>query len=139
LMAEGVIVEVIAPRAVLSSSKNKAIPVDKTLMSVASVLYDAVYVPGGQKSVVALAEEADAIHFLNEAFKHCKPIAASSNALQVIEQTYFAKKLPKDSKDATVVKEGVVVGDAATVAKQFLLAIQQHRFWEREKLRKVPA
>ncbi len=139
LMAEGVIVEIIAPRAELTSANDNAIPVDKTLISVASVLYDAVYVPGGTNSVAALEAEPDAIHFLNEAFKHCKPIAASANAMQVLEATYFAKKLPADNSDETVVMEGIVIGDAATVGKQFLLAIKQHRFWEREKARKVPA
>ncbi|CAN5229467.1 hypothetical protein BH11BAC6_BH11BAC6_16650 [soil metagenome] len=36
--------------------------------------------------------------------------------------------------------EGVVIGNNADkLAKQFIKAIAQHRFWEREKPRKVPA
>ncbi len=140
LLAEGAMVDVIALRGVLTSSENNALPVDKILMTVASVLYDAVYVPGGTNSVATLEAEADAIHFLNEAYKHCKPIAASAGAMQVLDATYFAKKLPEDNSDATVLREGVVISnDAKKLAQQFISAIAQHRFWEREKPRKVPA
>jgi catalase len=140
LLAEGAVVEVIAPRGIMMSSNNKAIEVDKTLLTTASVLYDAVYVPGGANSVAALEAEPDAIHFLNEAYKHCKPIAASTDALQVLGATYFVKKLPEDNNDDTVMREGVIIGnDAGKLAKQFIEAIAQHRFWQREKPRKVPA
>lgn len=140
LLAEGAVVDVIAPRGVLLSETGTELPVDKTLLTVASVLYDAVFVPGGTNSVATLEAEPDAIHFLNEAYKHCKPIAATAGALQVLEATYFAKKLPEDNSEETVMREGVVIGnDAAQLAEQFVMALSQHRFWEREKPRKVPA
>jgi len=141
LMAEGAIVDIIAPKlGMLIGADNTEIAVDKSLLTSASVLYDAVYVPGGANSVATIEAEADAVHFLNEAYKHCKAIAASADALQVLEATYFAKKLPEDNKDETVTREGVIIGtDASKLAKQFIQAIAQHRFWEREKPRKVPA
>ena len=141
LLAQGAMVDVIAPRlGTIAGANGTKITVDKSLLTVASVLYDAVYVPGGANSVATLEAEADAIHFLNEAYKHCKAIAATGDALQVLEATYFAKKLPEDNSDATVMREGVIIGtDAGNVAKQFIAAIAQHRFWEREKPRKIPA
>lgn len=141
LLAQGAMVDVIAPRlGTIAGANGTQITVDKSLLTVASVLYDAVYVPGGANSVATLEAEADAIHFLNEAYKHCKAIAATGDALQVLEVTYFAKKLPEDNSDATVMREGVIIGtDAGNVAKQFIAAIAQHRFWEREKPRKIPA
>ncbi|MEJ7827813.1 MAG: catalase [Segetibacter sp.] len=141
LLAQGAMVDVIAPRlGTIAGANGTQITVDKSLLTVASVLYDAVYVPGGANSVATLEAEADAIHFLNEAYKHCKAIAATGDALQVLEATYFAKKLPEDNSDATVMREGVIIGtDAGSVAKQFIAAIAQHRFWEREKPRKIPA
>jgi len=48
LMGAGAVAEVIAPKlGQVSTIKGVAIPIDKTLMTVSSVLYDAVYVPGG--------------------------------------------------------------------------------------------
>jgi catalase len=124
----------------LVTESNNTIKADKTLLTVSSVLYDAVFVPGGANSVATLEAEADAIHFLNEAFKHCKPIAAQGDARQMLEATYFAKKLPEDNSDETVMREGIVIGsDAGEVANKFISALSQHRFWEREKPRKVPA
>lgn len=140
LGAEGAIVEVIAPRGIFVTAADATMEADKTLLTVASVLYDAVFVPGGANSVATLEAEADAIHFLNEAFKHCKPIGASGNGLQVLQTTYFARKLPEDNRDDTVEREGVVIGnDAAETVQKFMTAMTMHRFWQREKPRKVPA
>ena len=132
---------VIAPRLGFISGKHDTnIPVDKSLMTTASVFYDAVYVPGGTNSVATLEADGDAIHFLNEAFKHCKAIAADDDALQVLEATYFARKLPEDNEDDTVSAEGIIIGiDAEELSRQFIEAIKQHRFWDREVPRKVPA
>ncbi len=137
LKKEGAAAEVIAPRNgfVLGDDKSEIL-VDKTFLTSSSVFYDAVYVPSGGESINALLEEADAIHFLNQAYKHCKAIAADDGAKQLLEATYFGKKLSADGKN----ESGVVIGkDAAAVSKSFIEAIAQHRFWEREKPRKVPA
>lgn len=141
LEKEGALVEVIAPRlGVVTGDDKKTLDVQYTFLTAASVLYDAVYVPGGSNSVAALAAEANAVHFLNEAFKHCKPIAASEGARQMLEVTYFSKKLPTDAKRETVLAEGIVIdADAKALADNFILAMKQHRFWSREKARKVPA
>lgn len=141
LEAAGAVVEVIAPRqAYVIAENDEQLPVHHSLLTAASVLYDAVYVPGGTNSVATLEADADAIHFLNEAFKHCKAIAADTQALQVLQSTYFSKKLPSDNRDDSVLTEGIIIGsDATKLATQFIAAISQHRFWEREKPRKVPA
>ena len=104
------------------------------------MLYDAVYVPGGTNSVASLEADAYAIHFLNEAYKHCKPIAADEDALQVLEATYFAKKLPKPNDQDGGAEEGVIIGtNSANLSNRFVEAMKLHRFWQREKARKVPA
>jgi len=141
ILAEAGVVEVIAPKlGAVKAADNTEVAVDQSFLTAASVLYDAVYVPGGTNSVATLEAEANAVHFLNEAFKHCKAIAADEQANQVLEATYFSKKLPDDFSDETVLKEGVVIGaDPVRLAKQFIMAIAQHRFWEREKPRQVPA
>ena len=141
ILTAGGIVHIIAPKlgAVIAANKVE-IPVDESFLTAASVLYDAVYVPGGVNSVASLEAEANAVHFLNEAFKHCKAIAADEQAIQVLEATYFSKKLPEEFSDKTILKEGIVISkDSTKLAKQFIKAISQHRFWEREKAREIPA
>ena len=132
--------EVIAPKLGFIAGMNGNVAVAKSFLTTPSVLYDAVYVPGGTNSVATLEADPDAVHFLNQAFKHCKAIAFDADALQVIKATYFGRKLPEDNSDETVLMEGIIMSDdAATLAEQFIKAIAQHRFWEREKARKVPA
>ena len=141
LEAAGAVVEIIAPRlGFINGTAGDKINVDQSFLTAASVLFDAVYVPGGKNSVAAIAAEANAIHFLNEAFKHCKAIAADESALPVLKATYFHDKLPKDKSSASQTKDGIIVGtDPAKLGKQFIEAIAQHRFWEREPARLVPA
>ena len=122
------------------SEGDEQIAVDKSFLTTASVFYDAVYVPSGINSVATLEADADAIHFLNQAFKHCKAIAADTSAMQVLEATYFYKKLPQDQSEESRRMEGLVINkNPGVLVKQFIEAIEQHRFWEREKPRKVPA
>jgi catalase len=141
LVAAGATAEVIAPRQnYVLAQDDTQIPVDKSFLTAASVFYDAVYVPGGTNSVAELEACPEAIHFLNEAFKHCKAIAADKEAMQVLQATYFSRRIPEVFDEQTVLREGVVVSDhGAGLAPLFIKAIAQHRFWEREKPRKVPA
>ena len=51
------------------------------------------------------------MHFLNEAFKHCKAIAADRQALQVLKATYFGRKLPENESDEVAMMEGVIISN----------------------------
>lgn len=135
------IVEVIAPKlGYITAEDDTRIEVDQSFLTAASVLFDAVYVAGGKNAVATLEAEANAVHFLNEAFKHCKAIAAANDAVQVLEASYFSKKLPAEFSEETVLTEGLLVGQAdKKFAKLFVKMIAQHRFWEREKPRQIPA
>lgn len=141
LTKNGAVCEVIAPKlGFIKGENDTSIPVYKSFLTAASVFYDAVYVPGGTNSVATLEAEPDAVHFLNEAFKHCKAIAADPQAIQVLKSTYFGRKLPEENSDETVMMEGIIINeDIKALSEQFMKAIARHRFWEREGSRKVPA
>lgn len=128
LEAEGAKTKIIAPKlGTIKGATGKEIKVDMSFQNTASVLFDAVYIPSGAKSAAALINEPDAIHFVNEAFKHCKAVAANGNGVELLNQSHAANK----TKDA-----GLIIDKPA---KDFINAIAQHRFWEREQERKVPA
>jgi catalase len=125
LEAEGAVAQIIATHGgMIADDKGKSVKVHHTFLTAASVLFDAVYIPGGAKSVEALKAEADAVHFINEAYKHCKAIAADGEGKGLI--------------DVSSVREDAAVLIGKT-PEAFVKAIAQHRFWEREKMRKVPA
>ena len=77
-------------------------------------------------------------HNWSDQFAQC--IAFEADALQVIKATYFGRKLPENNNDQTVLMEGVITSnDVSKLTEQFIKAIILHRFWDREKARKVPA
>lgn len=135
------IVDLIAPRqGFVTAANSEIVPVQHSFLTMDSVMYDAVYVPGGANSVATLEADADAVHFLNQAFRHCKPIAADVSAIQVFEATYFFRKLPEKFDEKIALRDGIVINNRPkSLADLFVKAISQHRFWEREKSRKVPA
>jgi catalase len=138
LEAAGAQIKIIAPHlGFISSAKGKKIKVDQSFLTASSVVFDAVYVPGGETSAAALLDEPDAIHFINEAYKHCKAIAADDAGAKVVYATAAGIKIHNEGKaEKETVAEGVLLN---RTPKEFINAIAQHRFWQREKPGKVPA
>lgn len=123
----GAMVAVIAPRhGFVTTVSGDQYPIDESLLTAASVVYDAVYIAGGD-SVKILSSQADALHFIAEAFKHCKPIASDKDANELLQQSIPGIKLPA----LGVNTNGNLV--------EFVSNIKKHRFWEREEGAKVPA
>ncbi len=117
----------------VKDASGKKMKVDHALRTVASVLFDAVYIPGGAESIKTLSNEPDVIEFVNEAFRHCKAIAGSGEAVNFLKKETYIRKAKNDT--AVILSED----DAKGAAKDFINAIAQHRNWDREKARKVPA
>ncbi|MDR7211641.1 catalase [Flavobacterium piscis] len=119
---------VIAPHlgSVLTDSDG-ALAADFSFLTASSVLFDAVYLPHGL-GVNALTENDDVMEFLNDAYKHCKVIGADGEAIEILNETAFASKLSNDDGGL------ILSGEAATnsFAQQFIAAMGEHRFWERE-------
>jgi catalase len=128
---QGATVKLIAPKmGTIKSDNGNDIPVDESFLIASSVVYDAVYIPGGEKSIGALTKEADAIHFISQAYKHCKTIAAGVDGEELLELA-LVEVTAKDS--------GVLINRHPDFDAAFIKAIAQHRFWERETARKIPA
>ena len=111
------------------------IAVDKTFLTAASVVYDAVYVPGGAQSIAALKAHGEAMNFLHEAFKHFKPIAASGEGVDLLMESNL-QGIDLSQTNGKIADElGVVtsrnVSEMSAFAQSFLDAIKEHRFWNR--------
>ena len=68
------------------------VEVDKTFRTGSSVFYDALFIPGGQASVDALEDNGDAVHWIQEAFKHNKTIGANGDAIELVYQRELAAR-----------------------------------------------
>jgi len=116
----------------VSAAKGTAVDADFAFFNTASVLFDAVYVPGGETSVAALKGCADAIHFVNEAFRHCKTLAFTGEGANLVLETCLPPEEPI---------KGVLISKEPSPAfqKDFIKQIAEHRHWKREVRDTVPA
>lgn len=136
LEGQGASVEIVAPHSgMLRTSSGDQIKIDSSFITTGSIVFDAIFVPAGEESISTLRGEGDAIHFLNEAYMHCKPIGAESTG-GLLEQTYFYNMIPKEE---LAVKGVVISEDKDDLSKVFMQAIGLHRFWNREKSEDIPA
>ncbi len=132
LAAEGAVLQTVATRlGEIQSADGKTVKADHSFLTAASVLFDGVYVPGGEKSVETLAADSDACHFVDQAFKHCKAICSTGDTTAFLNNTAVGKS---DFDKAVII--GKKSGQAAGA---FIKALAEHRNWDRETARKVPA
>ncbi|MCK8816401.1 catalase [Natroniella sulfidigena] len=153
LKSAGVHSEIISKNlGMLTGVDGQQLEVNKNYVNTGSIMYDAVYIPGGRQSVDNLLQQGDALHFVNEAFKHGKTIGATNEGvdLLVISQVEGIELAALDSQAELVSKMGIVTirnaGDMGTIeqegyfSQQFVSAIAQHRHWKRKnKKEMVPA
>jgi catalase len=119
----------------IATADGGQIEVDKTFLTAASVLYDAVYVPGGAKSIEALKAHGEALSFIHEAFKHFKPIAGSGEGVELLMQADLKGIDASQVNGKMSAQLGVIasrnVSEMAGFATAFIDAIEEHRFWMR--------
>jgi len=119
---------VIAPHlGSVKTDSDTAIAAEFSFLTASSVLFDAVYVPHGL-DLNTLAENEDAIEYLNDAYKHCKVIGADGDAASIISGAAFAGKITNDDPGVIVTSE--IASEA--FAQEFITAMTMHRFWQRE-------
>ncbi len=143
LQEAGAQCKLVAPQlGTVTTSSGKQLAVDHTFATMSSVMFDAVLVPGGAGSAAALSQLGDAVHFVLEAYKHCKSICALDDGTQLLGTLGFALKGNGDKVMEPTV--GVLLADArkapeGQITQAFIAAIACHRHWERLNVDAVPA
>ena len=152
LAAAGAQAKVVAPRlGVLKGVKGAQVHIDFSFLTAGSVLFDAIYLPGGEASVEILKGDAKALLFVKEAYLHCKTIAATDAGIELLSAAQLgsdktakshAEGVQQDESKFMAPDEGVIMGRGAPtsqVAATFIHAIAQHRHWGREAKGQMPA
>ncbi|MES3002100.1 MAG: catalase [Pseudomonadota bacterium] len=122
----------------VATSSGQQLAVDHTFANMPSVMFDAVLVPGGAANAQVLAANGDAVHFVLEAYKHCKAICVIGEGVQLLST------LGIGADEAGPAMPGVVVGkndppSRPQLVQDFTVAIAKHRHWMRPNLDAVPA
>ncbi len=123
----GAVGEVIARFAgTIKGSNGKEIIVNRAAPNAPSVVYDAVFIPGGG-SVASLTQFGPAVHFVNEAYSHGKAIAAAGEGAELLAKTAVP------AAENAAADEGLITGsDPKDVLSKFVTAIGHHRVFTRQ-------
>lgn len=119
LAVEGVIFEVISEKqGVVKGKEGKELEVAHTFSTTDPVLYDAIYVASAAEKTTQFYKKTT--YYVNEAYKHYKPIAASQDAKVFLDENKLTGN------------PGVVDSTSTTIVNSFIQAIAEHRHWDRK-------
>ncbi|KAK4235322.1 catalase [Achaetomium macrosporum] len=113
-----------------------------------STMVDAIFIPGGAKSVETLSKNGRAMHWIREAFGHLKTIGATGEAVDLVNKAIDLPSVTVSSSGDVHESYGVVtmkelkpesLSETVQIAKEatgfmekFFYGIAQHRCWDRE-------
>jgi catalase len=130
LGSEGAEAKLVAPRlGILKTANGIPVQIHMSLLTASSVLFDAVFVPGGERSVSALSADPAALEFIVEAYKHAKAIGATGVAAEWLRDARFGADPNSDT--------ALLLGDSAKIVPRFVTAVAAHRNWNRERQLRV--
>ena len=84
---------------------------------------------GGRDSIAALGKNGQALEFLKDQFRHCKPVLLGAGAVALLEAAGIPDKLPSGAADPVIFKSE---DGAKAVVRRFIDAVGGHRHFERE-------
>ena len=113
----------------VDSASGDALDVEISLETAPSVVWDAMIVPDGQAAAETLAKRGQALEFLKDQYRHCKPILLIGAARLLLDAAGIPPKLPSGKADPGLLRFDDATGDAVPA---FVEALTKHRHFERE-------
>ena len=90
LTAEGAVARLIGSRlGPVHPASGGSIEVDASVEATPSVLYDAVVLPDGAEAVTNLSRDGRMLEFVKDQYRHCKPILAMGDAIELLGELVF--------------------------------------------------
>ena len=116
----------------VSPARGAPIDVEISIDASPSVVYDAVVLPDGEDAVKTMSQLGQAMEFVKDAYRHCKPILAFGASGQLLEGAGIWTTLASGEKDPGVIHWEK--SDASKAFEVFVAALAKHRHFERETL-----
>jgi catalase len=144
LTSEGALVDIVSLLlGTIHDGEGTPVEVDKTFEGGPSVIYDAVFIPGGAASVATLNALTEVRAYVMEAREHAKAIAASSEAIDILAAAGLLRRAPPNQARGGVFSDqGIVIAnvgaDMTAFSGAFVAAIRAHRHWQRASLASSP-
>lgn len=131
LLAAGAVPRLVAPQlGQLMAADGSKLDIEISIEAGAPVLYDALIVPDGAASAAMLMRDADALDFVRQQYRHCKPILAAGAGAELLLKAGLPATLENGAPDLSlwcVKKE-----ELAPALAQFKHALASHRNFQRQ-------
>jgi catalase len=131
LLAAGAVPRLVAPQlGQLMAADGSKLDVEISIEAGAPVLYDALIVPDGAASAAMLMRDADALDFVRQQYRHCKPILAAGAGAELLLKAGLPATLENGAPDLSlwcVKKE-----ELTPALAQFKHALASHRNFQRQ-------
>jgi len=151
LSAAGAFVFTIGPKRqpVIPSGGGNGVAPDHHFEGMRSTMFDSLHIPGGDHGSTLL-KQGRVIHWVKEAYGHCKAIGATGDGVKLVEKACGIEGMMFSTNEEVVDSYGVVTAaglghgtrsvkeglNMIRGAKDFLSAyawnISQHKNWQRE-------
>ena len=129
LLAEGAVPRFVGPHiGAVETADGVALQADASFENEPGFLFDGLVLPDGADGVGELSAEGQAMDFVTDQYRHCKPIMVMGASAELLDQAGVPVELPDGQADP-----GIVVDDGTGTATQaFIKALAAHRHPERE-------
>jgi catalase len=131
LAAEGAVPRFVGVRlGGVRTANGEVLPVEATTETMPSVLFDALVVPDGDPAARQFAQDAHAVDYVKDQYRHCKPMLVLGSGRQLLELARIPTSLPGGEPDPGLILGGAT--DVATALPAFVAAMAQHRHYARQ-------
>ena len=130
LLAQGAMPRFVSQRiGSITTAEGETLDVDASFENAPGFLFDALVLPDGEQAVAALALDGQAMDFIKDQYRHCKPILVLGAAKSLLDQADVPPTLPDGASDPGLTFS---TGDVAVASATFIAGIARHRHPERE-------
>jgi catalase len=139
LEGAGIHVDIISKNlGMISSIEGQQLEVNKSFATSGSIMYDALYIAGGQQSIANLMMYKETKDFVNDSFVHAKAIGATNEGIDLLTSSEVKNVITAgpETQAQVFTDMGIVTirnaTDLSAFCQEFINAISLHRHWMRE-------
>jgi catalase len=114
----------------LAGASGSELDVEVSMEAAPSVVWDGLIVPGGEAAADALTRSGQALEFLKDQYRHCKPILLLGAARALLEKAGIPPEAEAGDGDPGLLQFDEDAVEAGVAA--FIAALTQHRHFARE-------
>ncbi|MDO9280642.1 MAG: catalase [Pseudomonadota bacterium] len=114
----------------VTSITGAPVDIEVSLEAAPSVVWDALVVPDGEAAVAVLKASGQAMEFLKDQYRHCKPILLLGSSGELLEHARIPAALPSGAADPGLLRRAG--GELSAAITEFVKALSAHRHFARE-------